>query len=109
MPGVVPFDNVAGWPADPAWGAAAVVIPHADWKHTGNLTAAANAYPIMSRYCEFLLRHVSPGGLVRFGMLGDWNAYKYDSTLRQDLIVPRTPVPQVSAFYGYCACHMLQT
>ena len=39
VPGVVPFDVVSGWPADPAWGAAAVVIPHAVWKHTADREA----------------------------------------------------------------------
>eukprot|EP01048_Picozoa_sp_COSAG05_P017004 COSAG05_NODE_2265_length_3314_cov_55.001758_5_plen_394_part_00 len=102
VPGVVPFDNVAGWPADPAWGAAAIVIPHAAWKHTADKTAAAAAYPTMRRYAEFLSNHVDAAdGLVKFGMLGDWNPLANDSqpsTAR--LQKGRTPVPQVSAFYG---------
>ena len=64
--------------------------------------AARRAYPVMARYVEFLLRHTSPDdGLLRFGMLGDWNPLKYDGDPNtRRLEDPRTPVPQVSAFYG---------
>ena len=101
VPGVVPFDVVAGWPADPAWGAASVVIPYAVWKQTGSRSAAANTYPTVRRYIEFLLAHTSPDGLVRFGMLGDWNSLTSASgPAAARLQAGRTPVPQVSAFYG---------
>ena len=102
VPGVVPFDVVAGWPADPAWGAAAIVVPHAVWLHTGGVAGAAAAYPTMARYADFLLRHCDPAdGLLKFGMLGDWNSLKSDGTPQTArLVAPRTAVPQVSAFYG---------
>jgi|EP01047_Picozoa_sp_COSAG01_P071037 hypothetical protein len=148
VPGVVPFDNVAGWvnahplacavsacpfvlpacllrepanlslwllfwrqPADPAWGAAAIVIPHAVWKHTADKTAARAAYPTMRRYAEFLIAHVDAAdGLVRFGMLGDWNPLATDSqpsTAR--LQKGRTPVPQVRVLIHWDGSCMIST
>ena len=106
----MPFDNVAGWPADPAWGAAAIVIPHAVWKQTGDAAGAAAAYPTMRAYAEFLVAHASASdGLVRFGMLGDWNPLNDDGSPGTRALGTRVrvPVEQVSAFYGALCLGML--
>jgi hypothetical protein len=94
VPGVVPFDVVGGWPADPGYSAAIVTVPHALWKRSGDLLTAEQSFGGMRAYAEHLLRHTTDG-LVQFGMLGDW------------LALEQTDVPRVSAFSGALSVQMV--
>jgi hypothetical protein len=81
-----------------------VVIPHALWKQTGNRAAAAEQYPLMRGYVEFILAHVNTtDGLLKFGMLGDWNELTEDGTpSTKGLLKGRTPTEQV--IRQLCVC-----
>ena len=66
----------AGWPGDPVWEVAAAIIPYEAWRWTGDLEAAAQAYPTAVALIEFWARHGDPreGGLINYAYETDWLA-----------------------------------
>lgn len=76
VPDVVPFHRpYGGWPGDPSWGAASVVIP---WElHTiQGMPISNEMYDTAKGFVEFLSMHgdTAAGGVVSFGYYGDWLA-----------------------------------
>ena len=75
LPDVVPYSRktYGGWPGDPTWGVAAVVLPWELYTRTGDVDILAGAYPVAKALVDFLTRHQSArSGLVEFGYYGDW-------------------------------------
>jgi hypothetical protein len=105
VPGVVPFDLVSGWPADPGYSAAIVTVPYALWKRAGDLTTANQSFDAMSAYADHLLRHTTDG-LVQFGMLGDWLSME-QTAQRAPGVAWNAEVPRVSAFSGALSVAMV--
>ena len=77
MPDVVPYNHPpfsGGFPGDPSWGSAALVIPWTIMSVYGDAIVARKQYPMMRSFIDFLTRHGDPksGGLVVESQYGDF-------------------------------------
>jgi len=77
LPDVVPYGKhtYGGWPGDPSWMVAAVIIPWEAHRRSGDIKIISDTYDTAKALIDFLNRHVDPTmGLVQFGYYGDWLA-----------------------------------
>ena len=100
IPGVIPFDLVSGWPADPGYSAAIVTVPYALWRRGGDMVTMAKSFDGIRAYADYLLRHLT-GGMVQYGMLGDWLSLQ-----PVDQGYGNSDVPRVSAFSAALSLQM---
>ena len=87
LPDVVPYYRVGSRPSDPSWGAAFPQIIWVLYKYYGDLNTAAQFYPALMKYIQFMLSKISI--TVGIGNLyyhyGDW--------------VPPPPHPKVNSSF----------
>eukprot|EP00038_Savillea_parva_P015483 m.14055 g.14055 ORF g.14055 m.14055 type:complete len:1286 (-) comp3115_c0_seq1:253-4110(-) len=70
---VVPFTHVGGWPGDPNWMLAGVVVPWEVAVKTGNVAFAEAHYGTAKALVDFQTRYINPAvGLITWGYYGDW-------------------------------------
>ena len=75
LPDVVPYGKktYGGWPGDPTWAIAPVIIPWEVHRRTGQTEIVGASYNTAKALTDFLTRHIDPDvGLVQFGYYGDW-------------------------------------
>lgn len=87
---------IGGFRDSPEWGSAAVVVPWLLWKWYGDPGPMERAWPMMTRYAEYL-RGMSVNHVVSHG-LGDW----FDLGPERPGYAQLTPVPlTATAVYYY--------
>ena len=84
---VIPFTHVGGWPGDPGWMLAGVVINWENAMKSGDVQFARDHYQTSKALVDFMSRHVGPTGLVEWGYYGDW------------LSLEGVPHPQVTGWH----------
>lgn len=71
LPNVVPVYWVMGYPADPAWGTASIVIPWYLYLYYGDRRILEENYPVMKGWVDYLEAETK-GHLITHSELGDW-------------------------------------
>jgi alpha-L-rhamnosidase len=71
LPNVVPLYWTMGYPADPAWGTACIVIPWHLYLYYGDRRILEENYPVMKGWVDYLAAETK-GHLVPHSDLGDW-------------------------------------
>ena len=73
LPDVVPYYRYGSRPSDPSWGAAFPQIIWVLYKYYGDLDTAAQFYPALMKYIQFMLSKVSTAGIGNlYAIYGDW-------------------------------------
>ena len=73
LPDIVPWYSGGNRPADPSWGAALPQIIWVLFKYYGDLDSAAQFYPVLMKYIQFMLSEISTTGIGNiYYHYGDW-------------------------------------
>mmetsp|Transcript_19634 Transcript_19634/g.52347 ORF Transcript_19634/g.52347 Transcript_19634/m.52347 type:complete len:977 (-) Transcript_19634:139-3069(-) len=99
LPDVTPYFKLyGGWPGDPSWGAAGVVLPRELSVQRGEIVTP-ELYNVAKRLVDFFNGHGDPnaGGVLSFGYYGDW------------LGLDTPPVAQVTGWsHLLCVSHFVE-
>jgi alpha-L-rhamnosidase len=99
LPDVVPpYWSI--YPADPAWGAACVILPWELYLFYGDRDILVENYSMMKRWVEYLLSQLNDDGILPIGKYGDWCPPGH--VMSVDI-----PVEFVSTWYLYYSLHLL--
>jgi len=99
LPDVVPpYWSI--YPADPAWGAACIILPWELYLFYGDRDILVENYSMMKRWVEYLLSQLNDDGILPIGKYGDWCPPGHVMSVD-------TPVEFVSTWYLYYSLHLL--